>query len=47
VLNHYMWQTYLKAGGDKIVAVFQKNLTEQMTHEYIETATKLRNSYCP
>ncbi|MBQ2661264.1 MAG: hypothetical protein IJF80_01270 [Clostridia bacterium] len=47
MFNNYMWQTYLNAGGSEIVKMFEENLTENLSKDYISTINKLRSVYCP
>ena len=47
MFNDYMWQTYLNAGGKNVVSLFERNLTGNLSSEYIETIGKFRLSYCP
>lgn len=47
MLNNYMWQIYLRAGGDEVVEMFRRNLTKEYTPEYAEEIRKLHSVYCP
>lgn len=47
MFNDYMWQTYLNAGGKSVVALFEQNLTGNLSQDYIEAIGKFRLSYCP
>lgn len=46
MFNEYMWQTYLNAGGKRIVKMFENNLGKQMTCEYIDEICKLHKDIC-
>ena len=35
MLNKYMWQLYLKSGGDKTVKRFEDNFTNGMKKDYV------------
>lgn len=47
MFNSYMWQTYLNAGGENVVAMFEQNLTGNLSEDYIDNIGKLRLAYCP
>lgn len=48
MFNDYMWKTYLNAGGQNIVDLFEKNfISENLSNEYIDCIGKLRGAYCP
>ena len=37
MFNDYVWQIYLKAGGESVVTFFQQNLTGDFSKDYIDT----------
>ena len=45
MLNKYMWQLYLKAGGDKTVKRFENNFTNGMKKDYADMITELHKYY--
>lgn len=47
MFNNYMWQIYLKSGGKNIVEMFEKNLANNFSQEYIDTICDFRQTYCP
>ncbi len=47
MFNEYMWQTYLKAGGKEVAEMFEKNLTGNLSEEYIGHIGNFRAVYCP
>ena len=47
MFNDYVWQIYLNAGGKNVVELFEQNLSENLSLEYIKTIEKFRSSYCP
>ncbi|MGN0457447.1 MAG: hypothetical protein ACI4IL_00555 [Eubacterium sp.] len=47
MFNQYQWELYLNAGGKNIVNMFERNLTEEFTEEYIEKIVEFHKSYCP
>lgn len=47
MFNEYIWNTYLNAGGRKITELFEKNLTPDLSEEYVNTMIELRSAYCP
>lgn len=47
MFNEYMWQTYLNAGGEAVVEMFERNLSIEYTEEYAERIKELRAAYCP
>lgn len=47
MFNDYMWQTYLNAGGEDLVAFFEKNMTKAYSKEYAKRIFQLHKAYCP
>ena len=45
MLNNYMWQLYLRSGGENTVKIFEDNFTKGMKREYTDMITKLHLSY--
>ena len=46
MLNPYVWELYIKSGGDKVVAFFANNLSKEMSSEYAEGIFQLQKHYC-
>ena len=46
MLNEYVWNLYLDAGGREMVAFFEKNLCGNITPEYIERMKQLQEYFC-
>ena len=46
MLNHYVWNLYLKSGGAAIVEMFRRNLGEKLTEEYAQEIIRLQKAYC-
>ena len=46
MLNKYIWNLYLKSGGNKVVEMFRRNLSEKLTLEYAEEVVCMRRVYC-
>ena len=46
MLNKYIWNLYLKSGGNKVVEMFRRNLSEKLTLEYAEEVVRMRRVYC-
>lgn len=46
MLNHYIWNLYLTAGGAKTVDMFRRNLGEKLTAEYAQKIADLQKTYC-
>ena len=46
MLNPYVWELYIKSGGDKVVAFFANNLSKEMSSEYAEGIFQLQKQYC-
>lgn len=47
MFNQYVWKLYLKSGGNQVVEMFKKNLTEEFTAEYAAEIKRLHQAYCP
>ena len=47
MLNKYEWELYLKAGGQQVVDMFNRNLSENFTQEYIDNIIQFHSFYCP
>ena len=45
MLNKYIWQLYLNAGGDKTVKRFEDNYTNGMKKDYADMITELHKGY--
>ena len=46
MLNSYVWDLYLKSGGDKAVAFFKDNLSSSLPLSYAEGITNFQTQYC-
>jgi len=46
MLNKYIWKLYLQSGGDKVVDMFRRNLSEKLTEDYIDQIIRMRKVYC-
>lgn len=47
MFNDYAWKTYLKAGGNEVVEMFKRNLTDEYTEEYADRIKEMHKAYCP
>lgn len=47
MFNKYVWDNYLKSGGDKVVELFRSNLTGTFTADYAVQVRRLVSKYCP
>lgn len=45
MLNKYLWQLYLDAGGEKTVKMFEDNFTNGMKKEYADRISELHKTY--
>ena len=45
-MNEYVWNLYLKSGGQAVVDMFRRNLTEEFTKEYVEAVKDMHSYYC-
>ena len=45
MLNKYLWQLYLDAGGEKTVKMFEDNFTNGMKKEYADRIAELHKTY--
>ena len=45
MLNKYIWELYLKSGGDRVVDLFRRSFSEEMTDEYVEAIIRMRQRY--
>ena len=45
MFNQYMWQLYLKAGGNETVKCFEENLSNEFTEDYISFINGLHREY--
>ena len=46
MLNKYVWDLYIQSGGKKVVEMFRRNLSEELTVEYAEKISYMRREYC-
>ena len=46
MLNRYVWNLYLESGGKKVVQMFRRNFSEELTTEYAEKISQMRREYC-
>ena len=46
MFNKFSWDNYLKAGGEKVVETFEKNLLNEYTTEYADFVADLHREYC-
>lgn len=47
MFNEYQWENYLKAGGNKIVTIFEKIHELKCINKFCESIEKLHKCYCP
>ena len=47
MLNRFVWDTYLKSGGNDVVEMFRKNLAEKYSEDYAEQIRSMVARYCP
>lgn len=47
MLNSYVWEVYLKAGGNDIVDMFCQNLKEEISQDYIDKIREFHRIYLP
>ena len=47
MFNSYVWDVYLKAGGNNVVDMFRQNLKEEMSQDYINKIKNLHWVYLP
>ena len=46
MINKYVWNLYLDAGGREVVETFQKNINDGISEEYISFIYDLQEDYC-
>ena len=46
MVNRYLWDLYLQAGGKEVCRFFQKGLSDDCTQEYAEGIRKMQEVYC-
>ncbi len=46
MLNPYIWELYLKSGGDQVVSFFKDNLVPSLSKDYAERIYFLQKQYC-
>ena len=46
MLNKYIWELYLKAGGQKTIAFFHQNVIEGLQGAYAEEIAAFQKTYC-
>lgn len=47
MFNKYIWETYLNANGKDMVTLFENNLTDSFSADYVNTICELHKMYCP
>ena len=47
MLNRFVWETYLKSGGNDVVEMFRKNLVEEYSEDYAKQIRSMVARYCP
>lgn len=47
MLNDYMWNLYLQAGGKDIVEMFRRNLGKELTQEFADSIRNFHRIYMP
>jgi len=47
MLNDYMWDLYLRAGGKEIVEMFRRNLGKALTQEFADSIRNFHHVYMP
>lgn len=47
MFNQYIWELYLKSGGNKVVDTFKHNLSVKFTKQYADFIKGLHMEYCP
>ena len=47
MFNEYIWKTYLKADGKRIVNFFEKSLCDSFSEDYAHKVCELHKAYCP
>ncbi len=47
MFNKYLWENYLKAGGNEVVKMFEENLNGGFSEEYADKICELHKVYCP
>ena len=45
-MNEYVWNLYLKSGGQSVVDMFRRNLMEEFTKEYVDAVRDMHSYYC-
>ena len=46
MVNKYLWELYLKAGGTEICTFFEKGLSDDCSMEYVEGLRRMQEEYC-
>ena len=46
MVNKYIWELYLKAGGNETVEFFRRNLLEELTDQYAGKIADMQRVYC-
>ena len=46
MLNRYVWNLYLESGGKRVVQMFRRNFSEELTTEYAEKISNMQIEYC-
>ena len=46
MLNRFVWETYLKSGGNDVVEMFRKNLVEEYSEDYAKQIRSMVARYC-
>lgn len=46
MINEFVWNLYLKSGGQDVVDMFRHNLTEDFTTEYVDAVKDMHLYYC-
>ena len=46
MINKYVWDLYLRSGGQEIVDFFERNLSQELSDSYAEEIARLQRVYC-
>lgn len=47
MFNQYVWETYLSGNGKETVALFENNILNNYTMEYVNEICRYHHAYCP
>lgn len=46
MFNKYIWNLYLKSGGNNVVEMFRRNIGKDLSEEYVEEIVRMRKYFC-